>query len=423
MERPERLTAEFVEKIDRPGRYTDGKGGNGLTLLVRPRKDGSLAKNWAQHLRVRGNLRSLGLGTYPGVRLVESRRLAADNAARVRAAFPPRRPRGIDRLLAEAAGADTATTGSPAVLSMTYPTFNAVAEEALQHYGTKWKGTSTLDQRRALGGKYIAPVIGAMPVDQVAPEDIMRVLSPTWNVKMATAKKVWQSLQATVNYAIGMGYIIDDPMPRAKIGLGRQIASTVHHESLPHDRVGELWQYLVAESSNASLCLQLLVLTGVRSGEARGARWAEIDFPNATWTIPGSRMKAGEEHRIPLSAAALDVLRRVKDTHDNRIWYDALIFPNGGGRPMTKETLQRFLRRGVSGSAATIHGLRTTLDVWASEMTDYPAEIVNHALAHLKGDATIRAYRRTDYFDKRRALMEEWADYVTGGHRVHPADK
>ena len=270
MERPERLTAEFVEKIDRPGRYTDGKGGNGLTLLVRPRKDGNLAKNWAQHLRVRGNLRSLGLGTYPGVRLVASRRLAADNAARVRAAFPPRRPRGIDRLLAEAAGADTATTGSPAVLSMTYPTFNAVAEEALQHYSAKWKGTSTLDQRRALGGKYIAPVIGAMPVDQVAPEDIMRVLSPIWNVKGATAKKVLQSLQATVNYSIGMGQIVVDPIPRAKIGLGRQVVSTAHHEALPHDRVGELWQYLSGEETNASLCLQLLVLTGVRSRRGQG---------------------------------------------------------------------------------------------------------------------------------------------------------
>ena len=132
-------------------------------------------------------------------------------------------------------------------------------------------------------------------------------------------------------------------------------------------------------------------------------------------------MKAGEEHRIPLSAAALDVLRRVKDTHDKRIWPDQPIFPNGGGRPMTKETLSRFFQRGFPG--ATVHGLRTTFDVWASEMTDYPAEIVDHALAHLKGDATIRAYRRTDYFDKRRALMEEWADYVTGGHRVHPADK
>ena len=414
MERPERLTAEFVEKLDRPGRFTDGKGGSGLNLLVRPRKNGALAKNWAQHIKVEGKTRSLGLGTYPDVKLVEARRLAADNRTRIRAAFPPKRARGIERLLAEATGqqaVQVATVAPPLISS--YPTFSAVAVDALTHLAAKWKGDGTRHQRERLSLKHIEPVIGTKLIDQVSSEDIMRVLAPIWNVTPATATKVLLSLQSTVNFAIGMGYITEDPIPRAKIGLGRQTASIEHHEALPYDRASELWQYARSVESNTSLCLQLLFLTAVRSGEARGAVWAEVDFAKEVWTIPGERMKEGHEHRVPLSAAALDVLRRAKDARDGRIWPDDLIFPNGGWKPMTRETLVRFLQKAFEG--ATVHGLRTTFDMWASETTDYPAEIVNHALAHLEGSATIRAYRRTDYFERRRGLMDAWADYVPAG--------
>ena len=413
MERPERLTAEFVEKLDRPGRFTDGKGGNGLNLLVRPRKDGALAKNWAQHIKVEGKTRSLGLGTYPDVKLVEARRLAADNGTRIRAAFPPKRTRGIERLLAEATGqqaVQVATVAPPLISS--YPTFSKVSGDALEHHGAKWKGDTTRNQRQRLSLKHVDPVIGTKLVDQVSSEDIMRVLAPIWNVTPATALKVLLSLQSTINYAIGMGYITEDPIPRAKIGLGRQTASIEHHEALPYDRATELWQYARSVESNTSLCLQLLFLTAVRSGEARGAVWAEVDFVKEVWTIPAQRMKEGHEHRVPLSAAALDVLRRAKDAHDEgRIWPDELVFSNGGLRPMTRETLVRFLQKAFE--SAVVHGLRTTFDMWASETTEYPAEIVNHALAHLEGSATIRAYRRTDYFEKRRALMRDWARYVT----------
>ena len=414
MDRPARLTADYVEKLDEPGRYTDGEGGNGLNLLVRPRKDGALAKNWAQHIKVQGKARSLGLGTYPDVKLVEARRLAADNATRIRAAFPPKRARGIERLLAEAPGQQSvqvATVAPPLISS--YPTFSAVAGDALEHLSAKWKGDTTRNQRQRLSLKHIDPVIGTKLVDQVSSEDIMRVLAPIWNVTQATATKVLLSLQSTINYAIGMGYITEDPIPRAKIDLGRQTVSTEHHEALPYDQATELWQYARSVESNTSLCLQLLFLTAVRSGEARGAVWAEVDFGKEVWTIPGERMKEGHEHRVPLSAAALDVLRRAKDARDGRIWPDDLIFPNSGWKPMTRETLVRFVQKAFKG--VVVHGLRTTFDMWASETTEYPAEIVNHALAHLEGSATIRAYRRTDYFEKRRALMRDWARYVTEG--------
>ena len=412
MDRPARLTAAFVEAVTEPKRYTDGPGSHGLTLMVRARRAGGVTKNWQQQIRVRGRLRSIGLGGYPEVKLAEARNKAADNAAKIKTAFPPRPKRtGIDRLLAEASG------GS--ISASIYPTFSEIAQEAIELNRSKWKGAATFDQRQGLLRAYVNPVIGDTAIDQVTSDQIIGVLGPLWNTKVSTAKKVLQALQSTMNYAVGMHHVVNDPIPRAKVGLGRQTQSTEHHEYLPYERMGEFWKVLKANESNVTRILELIVLTAARSGEARGARWGEVDLGNATWTIPAVRMKKGREHRIPLSPAAIDVLRRARAAQPPTAGW-SLIFPNGGGREMTKETPLRFIRKHFP--KIVVHGFRTTLDMWASEQTEYAAQLVDHALAHLNDDATIRAYRRTDFFDKRRALMNDWAEYVTtaqawsGGH-------
>ena len=403
MDRPARLTAAFVEAVTEPKRYTDGPGSHGLTLMVRARRAGGVTKNWQQQIRVRGRLRSIGLGGYPEVKLAEARNKAADNAAKIKAAFPPRPKRtGIDRLLAEASG------GSPS--ASIYPTFSEVAQEAMELNRSKWKGAATFDQRQGLLRAYVNPVIGDTAIDQVSSDQIIEVLRPIWNTRVATARKVLQALQATMNFAIGMNHVVMDPIPRAKIGLGRQPASTEHREALPYDRIGELWSVLKANESNVSRVLELIVLTAARSGDARGATWGEIDLASATWTIPAQRLKKGREHRVPLSLAAIDVLRRARAAQPPTMWW-GLVFPNGARREMAKEAPQRFIRRHFP--KIVVHGFRTTFDMWASEQTDYAAQLVDHALAHLKDDATIRAYRRTDFFEKRRALMDDWAEYVT----------
>ena len=412
MERPQRLTAAFVEKIDQPGRYSDGPGSHGLTLLVRPRKDG-MSKNWAQQLRVNGKLRSFGLGSFPQVRLAEARTVATEQAAKIKEAFPPyaRRVSAFERLLAEAEGRSLSV----------YPTFAEVAEQALAYDSGKWKGSKTADQRRGLIKTYLNPVLGDLEIDRITSEHVTEALRPIWNEKASTAKKVWLALTATFNYAIGQGWIPEgvDPLPRAKIGLGRQAVKVEHRKAVPYDRIGEVWRVLTAttagKSGNTSRALQFIVLTGVRSSEATGARWAEINMADATWTIPASRMKGGREHRVPLAPAALDVLRRVKEAATPPIQAYELTFPNGNGhgRQINAMTALRFFHRQFEGDYS-IHGLRSTFQDWAAEQTDTPAEIVEHALAHLEGSATIRAYRRTDYFEKRRSLMSAWADYVDG---------
>ena len=404
MERPQRLTAAFVEKVDEPGRYTDGRGSHGLSLLVRPRRTDGLAKNWQQQLKVDGRLRSFGLGSFPDVRLVEARTLAADQAAKLKEAYPPRARRvsSFERLLAEAEGRSLSV----------YPTFAEVAEEAIAYDRTRWKGTTTEGQRRGLVKRYLNPVLGDLEIDRIASEHVTEALQPIWNVKPPTAKKVWLALQATFNYATGKNYIVTDPLPRAKIGLGRQKAASEHLESMPYDRMGEVWRVLKADKpSHVTRVIKFIIMTAVRSGEARGARWAEINMADAIWTIPAQRTKGAREHRVPLSPQALDVLRRAREAAPSPITEYKLIFPNGGGGEMDRTIpLRHFQRRfGVF----TLHGLRSSFRDWAAEQTDTPAEIVEHALAHLEGSATIRAYRRTDYFQKRRQLMKDWAGFVT----------
>ena len=278
----------------------------------------------------------------------------------------------------------------------------------------------TADQRRGLIKTYLNPVLGDVEIDRITSEHVTEALRPIWNEKASTAKKVWLALTATFNYAIGQGWIPEgvDPLQRAKIGLGRQAAKVEHRKAVPYDRIGEVWRVLTAttagKTGNTSRALQFIVLTGVRSSEATGARWAEFNMADATWTIPASRMKGGREHRVPLAPAALDVLRRAKEVATPPFPAYELTFPNGNGdgRQVNAMTALRFFHRQFEGDYS-IHGLRSTFQDWAAEQTDTPAEIVEHALAHLEGSATIRAYRRTDYFEKRRSLMSAWADYVT----------
>ena len=157
------------------------------------------------------------------------------------------------------------------------------------------------------------------------------------------------------------------------------------------------------------LALEFLILTAARTSEVRGARWAEVDFDEATWTIPADRMKSGREHRVPLSTAALDVLTRAR--RERWGFPNDLVFPDRSGREMiSQDGLRQLLRRKFE---ATSHGFRSSFRDWAAEKTDFPSDIAEHVLAHLEGSATIRAYRRTDYFDKRRELMQAWTDFVT----------
>jgi integrase len=402
MDRPARLTTHFVKGIDRPGRYGDGRGGFGLSLLVRPVKDG-LGKNWQQRVRVNDKVRSLGLGSYPDVSLSIVRNRAAKNVAKIWERFP--RQTGIDRLLAEA--------DLPAVTSSSAgPTFADVAQESIKFRRTSWKpGSKTEQQTRSLLAHYVTPALGNVAIDQVTSAQVVDVLSRIWHEKPETARKVKRNIQAVFNFAFSKGYTAHDPTPRASTGLGNRRQIVQHHPAVPFSKVGEVLKYVRSSESYESkrLALEFLILTAARTSEVRGAGWAEVDFDEATWTIPADRMKSGREHRVPLSTTALDVLRRTR--RERRGFPNDLVFPDRSGREMiSQDGLRQLLRRKFE---ATSHGFRSSFRDWAAEKTDFPSDIVEHALAHLEGSATIRAYRRTDYFDKRRGLMQAWADFVT----------
>ena len=406
MDRPARLTADFVRSVAQPGRYGDGRGGFGLSLLVRPTKDG-LGKNWQQRVRVNNEVRSLGLGSYPEVKLKTARDLAAENGMKIRERFPPRT--GIDRLLEEA-------DPPPITSASAGPTFADVAEEFIEFRRTSWKpGSKTERQTRSLLARYVIPTLGDVPIKQVTQAQVIDALSPIWHSKTETAKKVKRNMQAVFNFAIGKGYTDKDATLWALTGLGRQHKVVQHHASVHYTKVREVLEYVRSSESYESkrLALEFLILTAARTTEVRGARWAEVDFDEATWTIPASRMKNGREHLVPLSTAALGVLRRAQRELYLRVGFpNDLVFPDLSGKNMiSQDGLRQLLRRRFE---TTTHGFRTTFRVWAAEKADFPGEVAEYALAHQEGSETVRAYLQTDYREERKKLMQQWADFVTG---------
>ena len=237
----------------------------------------------------------------------------------------------------------------------------------------------------------------------------MGVLLPIWNTKGVTAKRVRQRIGAVMKWSIAAGYRSDNPAGEALgFALPKQTTPKVHHPALPFQEVGAALINLRGANRThwaTKAVFEFMVLTAARSGEARGAKWSEIE--GDVWTVPGERMKAGQEHRVPLSRPALAVLENAAQYRDT----SGLIFPGARSGPIISNTLSKLLRE--NGIAAVPHGFRSSFRDWAAELSDAPREVAEMALAHIEGSATERAYRRTDLFEKRRELMQEWADYLT----------
>ena len=399
MKRPARLSKRFVDGVTKPGRYSDGAGAFGLSLLVRVTRAGGLSKTYQQRFKVENRHRSLGLGAAASMSLAQARELAAENALRLRAA---RRPSGIDRLVAEVSGVEV----EPAA-----PTFKAVLEEYLKVKRGVWKpGSKTEANERARYDAYALPALADKPITDVGSSHLVDVLVPLWHSKPAVASKLKRSLNAVLDFAVGKEYIKVNPMSPAELALGPQKNGVKHHGAIRWQDAPSAMSYVRTCKAYPAkrLALQMLLLTAVRSGEVRGARWQEIDPEAGTWTVPAERMKGAREHRVPLSPTAQDVLRQAYAIRGGLP--GGLIFPAERGGTISDDGLRQLLVRRFPGTTA--HGLRSTFRDWAAEQTEYPAEIAEHALAHLEGSATVRSYLRTDYFEKRRGLMDAWADHL-----------
>ena len=383
-DRPRPLTAAFVRTIREQGRYSDGPGGHGLSLLVKTGWGGRPGKSWSQRLRIGGKSHDIGLGGYPLVTLAEARKTALENRRAVAEGTDPRKP------------------------AKPIPTFASAVERVIEVHAEGWKNPRIAKQWRSSLNIYAIPVLGAKLVSEVTTADVLEVMTPIWSTKRETATKVRERISAILRWSIAEGHRQDDPARDVIAALPKTTQRVQHQKALRFAEVGGAVQQIRQTSAwpATKLAFEFLTLTACRVGEVRQARWTEIHEDSATWVVPASRMKNGLEHRVPLSDQAMDVLRLAEELVSD----SGLVFPSVTGRPLSDATVSKLLRE--NSVAAVPHGMRSSFRDWAAECSDAPREIAEHCLAHVEGSASELAYRRTDYFDRRRGLMQDWADFV-----------
>ena len=275
----------------------------------------------------------------------------------------------------------------------------------------RWRNKHAANEWLASLERYAFDSIGEVPLQRIERSDIIAVLSPIWTTKPETARRVRQRIRKVMQYGMAHGWVETNPAGEAIDGALPSMPKVKNHQrALPYSEVpAALDKVAQSQASDASkLCLRFLVLTAVRSGEARGARWAEIDVETATWTIPAERMKANGEHRVPLSRQALDTLLVTKSLIDG----SSLVFPSPlrRGEPLSWQALLKLLR--TYQVDMTVHGFRSAFKTWCIEQTATPWAVGEAALAHVVGNSVEAAYVRSDLFDQRRQPMQDWANYV-----------
>ena len=379
------LTAAFVKNVKHSGRYVSDKYGDEHGLILRVSPTGS--KQWIWRGTVRGKRRDLGLGGYPYVTLAEARQ----------AAFEARK-------LARAGG-DPAALRTRAV-----PIFKEAVETVIGIHAAGWKDSGKSEKQwRASLRDYAMSKLGHRRVSDISTADVMAVLLPIWHDKRETARRVRQRIGAIMKWAIVEGYRSDNPAGEA-IGaaLPKNSVIRTHQRALQHAAVGTALAKIRESGAYTGtvLAFEFLTLTACRSGEVRRAVWDEIDFKAAVWTVPAERMKAKREHRVPLSSYALKVLNEAQKLSD----VSELIFSSPTERVLSDNTLSKLCRDHNIGCVP--HGMRSSFRDWAAECSDTPREVCELALAHVNSDRVEAAYRRSDLFERRRELMQAWADYI-----------
>ena len=296
------------------------------------------------------------------------------------------------------------------------PTFRDALEEVLIIHKPTWKDGSRHGEiwRNSLYA-YAVPTLGDMPVDKISTGDVLAVLTPIWNTKRDSARRVRQRIGMVMKMAVAQGYRIDNPAGESVgAALPRGGAEKQHYKALPYPEVAEAIKTVQGSEAwmSTKLAFEFLVLTATRSGEVRKATWDEINLEAKVWTIPDSRMKTGKEHRIPLSPRALEVLAEARDLADGT----GLVFPSVRSKVLSDMTLSKLVKE--LGIEAVPHGFRSSFRDWAAECSNAPREVAEEALAHVNPNRVEAAYRRTDLFERRRQLMGEWDSYLNGKVRA-----
>jgi integrase len=378
-----------IKRLTEPGLHAVGEVA-GLCLYVKP----TGARSWVLRTRANGRRVELGLGGYPTVTAAQARENARTilNDVRMNGADPAAERR------ARRAIADR--------------TFRKVAEAYIEAHRAGWKNAKHAQQWENTLTQYAYPKIGDKHVAEVGKGDVFAIIEPIWSTKTETAQRLRNRIERVLGYAMQREYRPEGPNPaRWKDNLDvalpakSKVQKVEHMAALPIDRMYGFMTELRKMDGMGARALEFAILTATRSGEVRGAKWSEIDLDNALWTIPPSRMKAGREHRVPLNAAAIDLLQKLPRIDDLD-----LVFVGKGDKALSDMTLTAALRRMKAG--VTAHGFRSTFRDWAAERTSVPHEVAEMALAHAVGDKTEAAYRRGDLFEKRRELMDLWQRFI-----------
>lgn len=377
-----RLSALTIKALDKPGRYGDG---DGLFLVV---GNGGGAKSWIVRVQKNGRRRDIGLGSAKKVPL----KLARERAALIREQVEV----GLDPVAERRK-------------EIGVPSFKEAAMLVHGEHKKGWKNGKHQAQWLSTLENYAFPHFGTVPVSQVEAHAVRDALEAIWLSKPETARRLRQRINTVVDWAVAKGYrgtglalpVIDKALPK-------QRTRVKHHAAMPYAELPRFMTALVDGTSTGRAALRAVILTGCRSGEIREARWQEVDLEARAWIIPAKRMKAGREHFVPLSPAAVSVFQQMQPYRRNE---QSLIFPGQTrDKPLSDMTLTKVMRD--LGRSETVHGFRSTFRDWVAEKTSYPRELAEVALAHVNSDKTEAAYLRSDRREQRREMMEVWATYV-----------
>ncbi|SFE66191.1 site-specific integrase [Methylobacterium sp. 13MFTsu3.1M2] len=393
-----RMSARTVQTLAEPGRHADG---DGLYLVI----DQNGGKRWVFLYRLAGRRREMGLGSLRTISLAKARELANRARTMVAEGEDP-----VEARQAEAPSPDPAPIPS-------VPTFAEVAEAFMGERDGGWRNAKHRQQWRTSLMNYAA-ALREKPVSEVSTSDVLAVLRPIWREKPETASRLRGRIERILDAAKVEGHRQGENPARWRGHLEHTLPkpgklSRRHHPALPYAEVPAFVAALRTRVAASARALEFIILTAARSGEVRGMRASEVDLDSGLWSVPAERMKAGRQHRVPLSRAALDLLAprlAVIDRND-------FVFANSRGDMLSDMAFKRLnLRVGVEG--ITTHGFRSSFRDWAGDETDFPREVMEAALAHMVGNEVELAYRRGDALEKRRQLMELWASFVAAENGV-----
>jgi integrase len=391
----QQLTALAASRLSKPGLYADGAG-----LYLRVGRNGS--RSWAFRFMLNGRAREMGFGGLHKVNLADAREKAGDARLLLSEGQDPLTQRHLNDLQR------AAVEKAAAARSMT---FGQCAEAYVNAHEAGWKNEKHRQQWRTTLETYVSPVFGSIPVQEVDTDHILKVIEPIWSKKNETARRLRGRIEVILDWAKVRGYRTGENPARWRGHLihllpGRtKVRPVKHHAALPYDQIPSFMAELRQVEGTAAAALEFLILTAARTSEVIYASRSEVDLKKRIWIVPQERMKGHREHRVPLSSAATVALHRLKGPKG------LYAFP---GRtpdtPLSNMALLMTLGRMDRGDI-TAHGFRSTFRDWAAEQTNFPNEVVEMALAHAVASKTEAAYRRSDLFDKRRLLMDAWAEY------------